>query len=249
MYGARDTMKPLNQTHSRLLDHLTEGLRDPGAAGEDPSSRKFDNAPGAYMAVHVERIGAARYSVAHYFESNGDLVADPDMEFVKQDGKWYPAACQTQFGYTKALEVDAYHEGITGVYRRAYADLRSFANLLLKNIKAQQDIKLPRKPRGGGNGGGSKPKAEAIPVEGEDVGTVKLNGRDYSVEKREPTEAHRKVSGDRPVYVLRGSRGATYLTMRNHRNPNHMFLVNGRSFGVALDGTWLTDEGGQLRAL
>lgn len=234
-------MQPLNQTASRLLDTLTEGLADPGGA-EGKSSRKYDNSNGTYMAVTVERIGATRYSVAHYFEQNGDLVADPDMEFVKVDGKWYPAACQTQFGYTKALEMDAYHEGIKGVYRRAYADLRSFGTLLLRNIKEQQGIKVPPKPRG--PKGGSKPKVE-IPVEGKDGGTVKIGNKEFKVEVREPE--HNTDAG-RPVYVLRGARGACYRTCRNYRNKDHMFLFNLRSGGVALKNNWLSDEGGQLRA-
>lgn len=237
-------MKPLSQTLGRLLDTLTANLADP--AGEGESARVYDNAPGAYMAAHVERIGRNRYSVAHYFTQNGDRVCDPDLEFIKVGDAWFPAACQFATGtYSRAItECDA--EGNPTRYSpRVYNDLRSFAGMMLKNIKHQQDIKVPRKPRA--------PKAaaakEEIPFEGEDLGTLSIGRNEYRVEKREPTESRIKLEGNRPVYALRGKRGAVYLTMRNRRNPDHMFLVNGRSFGVALDGTWLTDEGGQLRVL
>jgi hypothetical protein len=52
-----------------------------------------------------------------------------------------------------------------------------------------------------------------------------------------------------PVYTLTGRRGAVYSTMRNVKNPNVMFLVNNRTFGVAMDGTWLTDKNGVLEVL
>ncbi len=51
------------------------------------------------------------------------------------------------------------------------------------------------------------------------------------------------------VYTLKGKRGAVYSTMRNVKNPDVMFLVNNRTFGVAMDGTWLTDKNGTLEVL
>lgn len=235
-------MKPLNQTLSRLLDTMTEGLADP--CGEGESARVYDNAKGIHMAAHVERIGRNRYSVAHYYTQNGDRICDPDIEFIKVDGAWYPAACQFATGHYSRAITECDGEGRPTRYvRRVYNDLKSFAGLMLKNVKRQQGIKVPRKPSG--PKGGTE-KAE-IPFEGEDLGTLKIGRSEYRVEKREPTESRIKLEGNRPVYALRGKRGAVYLTMRNRRNPDLMFLVNGRSFGVALDGTWLTDEGGQLR--
>ena len=124
-------MKPLNQAHSRILETLTRGLND------EQNHRRIDNAPGSFMAVVVEKIGPARYSVAHYYEQNGDLVADPDLEFVVQDGAWFPVAITQWCGYQRAAETD--EDGRVVTYkRRAYADLRSFAGTLLTNIKRQQ---------------------------------------------------------------------------------------------------------------
>ncbi|MCH9682854.1 MAG: hypothetical protein K0V04_15565 [Deltaproteobacteria bacterium] len=96
----------------------------------------------------VEKIGPRRYSIAHYFEQHGDLVPDPDLEFVRQDGEWFPAAATMAIGsYTRAVETD--QDGkITGVRRRAYAGLRSFAGTLLTNIKAQQRPLVPTSTEG-----------------------------------------------------------------------------------------------------
>ena len=88
-------MKPLSQTHGRILATLTRGLDD------DNSHRRIDNAPGTFMAVVVEKIGPARYSVAHYFEQNGDQVADPDLELVEQNGAWFPVAITQWCGYQR----------------------------------------------------------------------------------------------------------------------------------------------------
>lgn len=130
-------MRPLGKRHAAILDTLTAGLTD-----EHPS-RTIDNAPGAFMAAVIEKIGPARFSVAHYFKQNGDLVADPDVEFVRQDGAWFPVAI-TQIGsYTRPVETD-HHGRIVAYQRRGYADLRSYAGLLLSNIKAQQRELTPR---------------------------------------------------------------------------------------------------------
>lgn len=235
-------MRPLSNALSRILDVLTDGLEDP-TSSEGTSSRKYDNGGPGIMAAHVERIGANRYSVAHYFIQNGDSVPDPDMEFLKVDGAWYPAACSMYPNkYTRAI-ID--ENGTPLRYSpRAYADLREFSKTFLRNVKSQQGIKVPKKATVS-----SEPAkvSEAELPTGKFIGTLTIRGLVYDVEKCASTEAPKKVAGDRPLYVLRGRKGAVYITMRNQRNPNHMFLVNGRSFGIALNGVWLTDEEDVLR--
>jgi hypothetical protein len=138
-------MRPLSKRHAAILDKLTTGLDD-----EHPH-RKIDNAPGAFMAAVIEKIAPERFSVAHYFEQNGDLVADPDLEFVRQDGGWFPVAITQLTGYHRVAETS--DDGRIVAYNRArYADLRSFAGLLLGNIKAQQRDLTP-KPAAGSKGG------------------------------------------------------------------------------------------------
>lgn len=41
-----------------------------------------------------------RVTVSKYFEKEGDLIPDPDMEFlVGFDGEWYPVSLQTSTGH------------------------------------------------------------------------------------------------------------------------------------------------------
>jgi hypothetical protein len=128
-------MKAVSKRASIVLDNLTGGL-GPGDA------RTYDNAPGDYMAVHVERVEetalGAVYSVAHYYEQSGDLVPDPDVTFLRGlDGAWYPLSFQNAIAYRRAAEVRG---GQILVKRREQRDLASFANVLLRNIEQQQGI-------------------------------------------------------------------------------------------------------------
>ena len=124
-------MKPLSTKHAAIMDALTFGM------GGDKTHRRIDNHPGTFMAVVVEIVGPSRYSVAHYYKQNGDLVPDPDVEFVRQNVAWYPVAISQWCGYRRAAETD--EDGrIVKWHRRAYRDLRSFAGIFLTNIRDQQ---------------------------------------------------------------------------------------------------------------
>lgn len=132
-------MKPLNATTARILDTLTDGL-------EIGEGRKIDNAPGAWMPLHVNRLTETTYSVSHYFEQNGDLVPDPDGVFWRsQIGTWHPVSLQQCTGhYTRALELDQ-NERPKAWWPAAYADLRSFVTVWMRNARDQQGIKPARK--------------------------------------------------------------------------------------------------------
>jgi len=82
-------MIKVNKQARRVLAKLTHGLEDP------KDHKEFDNSPGAFMAAYVENIGyfnmGKLFSIAHYYEQNGDLMKEPDMVFIKgQDGEYYP---------------------------------------------------------------------------------------------------------------------------------------------------------------
>lgn len=130
-------MRPLSKRHAAIMDALIQGM------GDDNPHRRIDNAPGAFMAVVVERIGPERWSIAHYYEQNGDLVPDPDLEMVRQDGDWFPVAI-THWGRYRCTAETNEHGRIVSWNRAAYRDLRSFAGTLLTNIKAQQGELAPR---------------------------------------------------------------------------------------------------------
>lgn len=124
-------MKTLNKAAAVVFHKLVDGL----AVGE---ARRIDNAPGVYMAVSVDRIGENTYAVAHRFEQNGDLVPDPDMEFVVISGAVVPTAIDQAYGYRRTVE----HEDGQNIrfLPRAQRELATFANLWMKNIRLQQEI-------------------------------------------------------------------------------------------------------------
>ena len=91
---------------------------------------RFDK-PG-YQRLVIERHGDM-ISVAHYFEQNGDLVADPDVELHYPS--WVPTAItQAFFGYRqKFIERD----GKAYVDTRFHKQVSEFLTLWARNIKAQ----------------------------------------------------------------------------------------------------------------
>ncbi len=125
-------MRALGKKHAAIMDTLTAGLDD-----DRRCRRKIDNRKGTYMPVVIEKVGPRRYSVAHYYEQNGDLVPDPDLEFVKNDGKWYPVAITQWCGYRSAAETDENGQ-IVAHSPQIYRDILEFARIMLVNIKEQQ---------------------------------------------------------------------------------------------------------------
>lgn len=128
-------MKPISKKASMVLDHLTRGL----AVGE---ARKLDHAPGAFMALSVDRLTSTTYSCAHYYEQNGDLCPDPDMVFWRAEtGAWLPVSFQDSFGYRRALELGADGQPAK-VAPRTLRDLVSFTGTWMENIRQQQGIAI-----------------------------------------------------------------------------------------------------------
>ena len=75
--------------------------------------------------------------VAHYFEQNGDLIPDPDVEFVDIGGDdWLPVAIQHSTGrYCRTAEKAA--SGNWLISKGAMADLRSFVRMWARNLRSQ----------------------------------------------------------------------------------------------------------------
>jgi hypothetical protein len=79
-----------------------------------------------------------RISLAHYYEQNGDLCPDPDLEVeVNLKTKSVrPLAIQMSTGhYTRAVDVDA--QGRETVNARAVRDLTTFLRQWVANLKEQ----------------------------------------------------------------------------------------------------------------
>ena len=108
------------------------------------------------MRLAIERIGTfgpnnlPLFSVAHYYEQNGDLMADPEMTFVQDVlGKWHPISFRND-------GVGCYQEGEAGAMGfnedgkawtrpRLIRDLRAFSNQWDRNLKEQGYIAAAKK--------------------------------------------------------------------------------------------------------
>jgi len=84
-------LKVLSHAAAAVLDELTANL-DVG------DSHKIDRGT-VYMSVHVECLHGSGlgllYSIAQYYEQNGDLLPDPDVVFVRAAAGWSPSPPRT----------------------------------------------------------------------------------------------------------------------------------------------------------
>ena len=132
-------MKPINQKARKVMDVLTEGMDTIG------DHKKVDNTEGAFMAVHVEFLDNCNlgeiFSISHYFEQNGDLMRDPDMEFIKGgDSEYYPISFWQDAPPIRTEVVVWKDCKITGWMSKEQAKLATFSNKWMKNIRLQQEL-------------------------------------------------------------------------------------------------------------
>lgn len=103
----------------------------------------------SYMPVSVERLydvrfgnyNAVIYSIAHYGELNGDLMADPEMTFIyiPELKKIYPSSYTNH--YAGSYLETIFQEGETWkIDRNGQADQALFADDWMVNIKEQQEL-------------------------------------------------------------------------------------------------------------
>lgn len=133
-------MKQLTKKAGAVLDKLTEDLNELGA------HKKVNNAEGAFMAVSVERIEETDwgpiFSLAHYYEQNGDLMRDPEMCFLRgYDGLYYPTYFRQDGGLgLEQCSVIIENGKVKGFRPAMQGEQREFANLWMLNIKEQQGL-------------------------------------------------------------------------------------------------------------
>lgn len=127
-------MKPISARDAKTLDKIFKGM-------EPETSKRINNSK-VYMPLSVERLYDDRYSMAHYVEQGGDLLADPDIELYRDKlGNWYPVAIQQLLGiYTMAItKFD--ENGEPAAFRiKEYNELRSFISMWLRNLREQQGL-------------------------------------------------------------------------------------------------------------
>ena len=130
-------MRAINLAATKVMNKLVAMAKANGG------HVKIDNGGKGIMAVCVELVSVAgqpeRYSVSHYWEQNGDLMADPEMEFHVHGGRYYPVTFnQAPQFYQKAVEEwDAAGEPVR-YRRRIQREMAEFAGRWMLNIKEQQ---------------------------------------------------------------------------------------------------------------
>lgn len=131
-------MKAINPISTATLEKMVSMMED--------GYVKIDNSNGSFMPVSLEVIFEnEKYriiSMAHYFEQNGDLMADPEMCFIHLKGmnSFIPSYYkQDNLGIEQ--ESVLFKDGIIkGVRTRMQTSHTVFANMWLRNIKQQQNL-------------------------------------------------------------------------------------------------------------
>ncbi len=123
---------------SRILDFLTAEL-------DVDESRKFDTGDKVFMPAVVQRLEERLYSVTHYFESYGDLVADPDMTFWKSPlGPWVPVSFEMPGLGCRRIAMTIADDGTPhGADVDVVEELGEFASEWMVNIRDQQSLDIP----------------------------------------------------------------------------------------------------------
>jgi len=89
-----------------------------------------------YMQLYFEKLDKDRFAMAHYFEQNGDLVPDPDMEILVNSENQTVEAFAYQDG-VNYLRVYPEPRNRTLVDYRVKKSLNNFLTTWLKNIITQ----------------------------------------------------------------------------------------------------------------
>ena len=131
-------MKTLNkqstQTMNKMVSMMEEGYI------------KIDNTGGSFMPVSVEQIfendNYRIFSVAHYYEQNGDLMADPEMCFLMdiKSSKYLPSYFKQDNIGVEQESIIMERGEIIEYKAKLQAEHAEFANMWLSNIKNQQNI-------------------------------------------------------------------------------------------------------------
>ena len=126
------------KTVAKIID-LFGGLE---ALKQQPIRLKVEG----FMPLTIEHVGVGPrgqplVSVAHYYEQQGDLMADPDMTFEVADGTWSPVEFQQASPpvYQRAVLVD--DDGKVLIKPKLLADLKRFAALWDRNLRDQGFLK------------------------------------------------------------------------------------------------------------
>lgn len=116
----------------KRIDKLTGGL-EAFMAGKGYLKLKA----GGFMDLVVERIGKDEISLAHYYEQNGDLVADPEMTVRVFPHGAAEALSFSMPGAGVYQEVYLEKDGKTYVWPAVKREQNAFLDQWLVNLKHQ----------------------------------------------------------------------------------------------------------------
>ena len=132
-------MRAINQKATAVFKQMTEDMTTVC------SHRRIDNSNGTFMAAVVECINKCDwgliFSIAHYYDQNGDRCSDPEMTFLQgADGNIYPLSFQ-QGGMIYQESVIFGDDGNPAkINQRLQKDHAVFAGQWFENIKYQQGL-------------------------------------------------------------------------------------------------------------
>ncbi len=110
----------------------------------DEAHLKLENS--VYAPLVIEKVGRSLLSVAHYFEQNGDLVADPEVVFFTGCPNWVPVEITQPppAGYRVCAEVAG--DAIARVDPRRQADVARFVeDVWARKLEAQGWLERARR--------------------------------------------------------------------------------------------------------
>lgn len=99
--------------------------------------------PGAHLRLDmpnfdrltIENIGPNQISVAHYFEQNSDLIADPEIVFFTGSLVWTPLAIgQVMTGWREVAWLNADGIALDRYLPLAHKEVAVFAEIWAKNL-------------------------------------------------------------------------------------------------------------------
>lgn len=128
--SSNDGSNLLHENYLKLKE-IAEGILD------NRYSYMKLHAPG-FMDLVIEKIWNDRISMSHYYEQNGDLMADPDVEIIvdSENGTLRPATFQQDnLGVYQCA-----YQGNTLVDETLATELNGFLSQWLDNIKLQGHI-------------------------------------------------------------------------------------------------------------
>ncbi len=118
-------------------------------AQADSGINKINNSEN-FMPVHVEKLRESEsfnlYYVAHYYEQNGDLMADPEIQFIQSKSNpdmIFPVQYRMDgLGIDRDLAILKEDLSVDKYFPNLQHDTATFCTQWMRNIKNQQVLKI-----------------------------------------------------------------------------------------------------------